>query len=81
MIEKAKRGGLLIYKCRRCGQETDTDHVPDLVMALVSICMNDKTPKEWGVALHSMSVHWCSDGSLGVSDLQGGTFDPREIHW
>lgn len=71
------KGGLLIYKCRLCGGEAKHTHVPDLLLALVTIRMNGQTPDAWGaMTAESTDLHPCPDGRLGVSDLQGGVYDP-----
>jgi len=72
-------GGKLEYKCRRCGQITDSIHTPSVLHTLVSVMNGYTLPKEWfGVPVYKTDIHHCSDGGLGVSDLIGGLPDKKE---
>lgn len=64
--------GFLVYKCRKCGKEIKSVHVPDGAIALSVIMFDNPTPKSWGVMVAGKTdVHSCGDGSLGVGDLIG----------
>jgi hypothetical protein len=65
--------GKLVYKCRRCGAEDRSTHVPNIISALFNIMYSGKTPIDWGHPQSKMTdVHQCVLGTYGVSDLIGG---------
>jgi hypothetical protein len=69
------KGGVLLYKCRRCGVESERFGVPDLLVALSSIA-SGKWPSEWcGFNPETTNLHVCGDGRYGISDLIGGDED------
>lgn len=66
--------GILIYKCRRCGQEVKNIHAPDILTTVISAMMGTKTP--WGgIPVDKTDIHACSDGGVGVTDLIGAERD------
>ena len=75
---KGARGGLLIYKCRRCGKETRIIHVPSAIVALTTIMSDGHTPKTWGMIAGSSEICNCKDGNLGMADLIGVQLDKEE---
>lgn len=68
--------GIIIYKCRRCGDLEKSTHVPNVDKAVILTVNGIGTPKDWGPLSPKMiSVHSCKDGNIGVSDLIGGITD------
>lgn len=73
------KSGLLVYKCRRCGEEVKDTHVPDSTLALLSILRGWDLPKEWGAIIpQTTDIHECKDKNLGVCDLIGCELDKPE---
>lgn len=70
-------GGLLIYKCRRCGKLNKNTHVPDGLMALSCLIISNRVPKGWGSAASVLDMCSCEDGNIGVSDLIGFEEDKK----
>jgi len=69
-------GGTLIYKCRFCGGLEKSTHVPDGDKAIIYMVKGIETPKNWGPLKPGiLSVHNCSNGYVGVTDLVGVEFD------
>jgi hypothetical protein len=72
-----KKQGTLKYRCRRCGEENNSWHVPDLPLALMRIIHGSPLPEDWGPANPKMlTLHSCKDGHQGIAHLIGGTIDP-----
>lgn len=70
------KGGLLIYKCRKCGELSKIIHVPNVLKALSYINAGIKMPENWGPIQASIhDIHGCKDGTIGISDLIGGEED------
>lgn len=67
--------GMLIYKCRRCGQTEESTHVPDTEAALVCLVVNGTTPQKWGPAAAVLDLHVCGPGVRGVLDIIGARDD------
>lgn len=72
------KGGVLEYKCRRCGEVVQQSHVPDVNIAMACLIINEVTPREWGMQAKMTDIHDCKDGNLGISDLIGAEFDPKK---
>ena len=68
-------GGVLLYKCRRCGAIVEDVHVPDILRALTLLTIGGETPKEWGGNLTLTELHNCMPQHIGVCDLIGGKTD------
>jgi hypothetical protein len=69
-------GGLLVYRCRRCGRLDRSIHVPDLIKALVCLSSEFSLPDDWGPMKPNLTgLHHCPGGWLGVTDLIGGRPD------
>ncbi|AYK08869.1 hypothetical protein [Brevibacillus laterosporus] len=73
------RGGLLEYKCRRCGQVKADIHVPNGLEAFLSISKNGATPKEWGQCAHWYGTHMCDDKHLSITDFIGIKYDSPKV--
>jgi hypothetical protein len=72
-----KKPGTLKYRCRRCGEENNSWHVPDLPLALMHIINGNPLPEDWGPANPKLlTTHSCKDGHQGIADIIGGTIDP-----
>lgn len=73
-------GGVLIYKCRLCGQEDRSVHVPNTLTAICCIINGTPFPRAWGGSPLSLtSVHaTCQAGTWGVTDLVGAIDDKKE---
>lgn len=69
------KGGVLVYRCRRCGGENRVLHVPDVGRAVREILVNGTSPHEWGILGRGTCGHTCPDGAVGVCDLIGGEPD------
>jgi hypothetical protein len=70
------KGGLIVYKCRRCGKENKSLHVPDATLALITLIHGWEFPKEWGCMIPALfDICHCDDGNMGVSDLIGVDLD------
>jgi len=70
------KGGLLEYKCRRCGKIDKSIHVPSVLQVLISVMNDYKLPKKWfGIPVTKTSIHQCDDEGAGVTDLIGGMCD------
>ena len=71
--------GLLVYKCRRCGELNKRTHTPHCLMSLTFITGGLQQPKEWGPIEPKMtSFHVCDDKQLGVTDLIGAEMDETD---
>lgn len=62
------------YKCRRCGKTSrnpccDTD-LARFILTCISL---DGNKSEWNQSgsVHMLETHYCKDGGMGISDLQG----------
>lgn len=69
------RGGVLIYKCRSCGDYDEPLRVPDVQMAIVGINTWGTTARLWphsGIVGRLTGIHHCNDRAIGVTDLVGG---------
>ena len=77
------KSGVLVYKCRRCGELSKHIMVPDVDMALVCIMNKITAPKKWNGNLPGiLNMHTCGDGNTGITDLIGGEKDKGEkIQW
>jgi len=72
-------GGLLEYKCRRCGEINSSLHTPNVIHTLICVSSGYDLPKEWfGIPVSKHDIHHCKDGGLGVSDLIGGKIDDEK---
>lgn len=75
------KGGVLIYRCRRCGEEVQNTHIPNLRLGVVSIAGNFWPADLWGgPAPRLVDLHvFCRDqfgvAGVGVTDLIGGQED------
>lgn len=71
------KGGLIVYRCRRCGAEIKEIHVPQLQKAIVFILTDLPWPEDWegGIKPDRTEFHLCGDGNIGIMDLLGGEFD------
>lgn len=59
--------GYLVYKCRKCEREIANMHVPQALIAMLSVTSNvPATPK-----IDEKITHYCEDGVLGICDLVG----------
>lgn len=65
------RGGFMVYKCRRCGLEFADSHVPDVLVAAISIMTSGRTPSSWGITMGERDSHNCNDKQIGIADLVG----------
>jgi hypothetical protein len=71
-----RNSGILVYKCRRCGDLDKYIHVPDIPIALICCEMGQEFPWTGGVGVPKLTdIHNCEDGGFGVSDLMGGEKD------
>lgn len=72
-------GGVLVYKCRRCGELNKNTHTPHCLMSLTLITGGIPQPKEWGAIVPKIvSFHVCDDKNLGVTDLIGAEMDEAD---
>lgn len=69
-----KRGGLLVYKCRRCGELNKSMHSPEVDTTVIAALAGISCPPN-SFVIEPTSTHTCKDGSIGVTDLIGGEFD------
>jgi hypothetical protein len=73
---KMRKGGFLVYKCRRCGELVKNSHAPDVDMAVTLVVIGSEMPSDWGgITPHMIEAHACKDGNIGVTDLIGGEAD------
>lgn len=71
-----KECGLLVYKCRRCGELSRNVHVPNCLTALISLAHGYDIP--WSGAIPNIiELHSCKDGNMGISDLIGSECDTK----
>ena len=71
------KGGYLIYKCRLCDGIVKNTHVPDGVIALISLIHGDELP--WVGAQPSMlTLHSCNSKQTGVADFIGVEYDEQD---
>jgi hypothetical protein len=78
-----KDGGLLEYKCRRCGAIDRSTHAPSVLAAVSLITVTGSTGKMPGIPCSMLGAHQCPDGGIGVTDFIGGIPDgavTRENH-
>lgn len=71
----SNKDGMLRYKCRMCGEEYESVHVPDVSLAVLHIIHD--WPSPWplsGIWPSLIETHYHKDGT-GVADLVGGTCD------
>lgn len=70
------RGAFMVYKCRMCGELHKSFHVPDGMVAAIEMTKGAPFPEHWGGHTPNMvSVHYCKDGNIGVTDFIGCEFD------
>lgn len=70
------KGGVLVYRCRKCGKLDKSTHAPDVNMAVILIAQGAKLPSEWGGFQPKMiGIHACKDNEAGITDLIGGEED------
>ena len=69
-----KEYGVLIYKCRRCGELSKNCHTPNCLITLVSLIHGYDTPYP-GIVPSITDIHNCKDGNMGVCDLIGSEYD------
>ena len=84
---KVNKGGMLVYKCRSCGKMYEAVHIPDVMLALISIScnwdeenvFNQKKDFEWlreFVGTKLTDIHSCKKkNQLGIADLIRGEID------
>ena len=63
-----------IYKCRLCGEQyEDGETGNDIAMMAVSVVTVKGSwfPKDSAIGIHLRNIHYCEDGSYGLSDFQG----------
>lgn len=64
--------GVLLYKCRLCGEVSANPHVADALRALTLVIFARELPPEWGpLTPQTLTTHRCGDGRIGVADLVG----------
>jgi len=64
--------GIILYRCRRCGSLDRTMSSPDVTQTLISVIHGTPDPNASGIIRAAlMSIHSCSDGGLGVTDIAG----------
>jgi hypothetical protein len=75
-----KPGGVLHYRCRKCGVVEANPHVPNVLLALTCITGGRSLPEGWGSTGYGLTeVHHCDErGGWGVADLIGGRQDVEE---
>jgi|688.fasta_scaffold514984_3 hypothetical protein len=66
----------VVYKCRICGTLTRNPYVfattPEVVEILTALRFKGVYRDPIHLSdLHSTSLHFCADGSVGISDIQG----------
>lgn len=80
MIERTHpiiRGGEVVYKCRRCGGESNSMHCPSIVHTMSMLQRKSKAHDDPpGFVVYWQDLHRCADGRYGVSDLVGFNPDP-----
>ena len=68
------RPGILVYKCRRCGETFNGVHAPDAFVCLIHLMIGIKQP--WsGNPVEKDDIHRCNDGNLGIGDIIGAVED------
>lgn len=78
MNYKYNKGGVLVYKCRRCRELNKNTHIPTGygTATIISIMQDIPIPQEIkGVPVSKFAFHDCEDGNLGVCDLIGFEYD------
>lgn len=74
-----KTGGVLVYKCRRCGELNKQTHTPNCLWSLAYMIGGLPQPKNWGPIEPTMiSFHTCDDKHLGITDLIGAEMDETD---
>ena len=77
-MKDLENGGVLQYKCRRCGKVSANTHIPKGSATIILTCVLNNyeiLEKIRGVPASQYSICNCNDGNLGVSDLIGLEFD------
>ena len=72
------KGGIIEYKCRRCGAIDKSLHAPNIETAVICLALDMDMPKAWhGVGAEMKGVHHCKDGGTGITDCIGGVGDSK----
>ena len=75
-------GGVIEYKCRRCGEVESSLHSPDVVETLAFLVSTGKCklpPHRTGAVAGMHGTHSCTDFGMGVTDLIGGKMDDEGV--
>ena len=63
-----------IYKCGLCGEQYEDAETGDNIamMAVSAVTVKGSWfPNSSAVGIHLRNIHYCKDGSYGLSDFQG----------
>lgn len=70
-------GGVLIFKCRRCGREERAWRVPNGFKAALLLSQGSALPAEWGPDIvKPTGIHGCDESHDGITDFIGVEYDP-----
>lgn len=65
------RPGVLLYRCRQCGEVEAGPRVPDVGGALCEIVVGERCATVGGGLAGLVTCHECGGGRHGVADLVG----------
>lgn len=69
-------GGVIEYRCRRCGVLDRPIHVPDVQQAIIDLLNRGKVSGD-GVPAGLTHAHYCKDGGMGLAACEGVIADDR----
>lgn len=69
--------GVLLYRCRLCGEIERSPHVPDVEEALCCLVVDGAYSTEGSTAT-MLTMHYCGSGRVGIADLIGAEGDPGD---
>lgn len=67
--------GILLYRCRRCGEIITGFHTPSCMVSLIDAMLNKESSFGKGFQPKMFELHTCDDGHQGLCDLIGGKLD------
>ena len=71
----ARELGMIVYRCRRCGELDRSLSSPDITQTVISVIRDTPDPNASGIRASLLSIHTCADGAIGVTDIAGAEID------
>ena len=66
--------GILLYRCRRCGEIIEFAEVSHLPAAMKAMTLTGSARDKVGRDQPIMRPHTCHDGQVGLTDVIGGEY-------